>query len=524
MYGRLVILKVALLSIVLGIGLSTFATKPVHAAETAAGFWRLAYSSIDYCTAEVTEGAGTYSANLSCTGPWFSSWSGTFDSTSGANSGSLYYPPVGITVTTTGTISGDTWTGTWSAGGASGSFAGTRYATHYTATPDPVTATGGGSLTTAAEDGTVFTIPPNSLSSDTSITLDIGVVPQSPPLPVGQYTIAKAYTFNPAGTNFNPCASAVFKYTLAELPSGADPNLLQVYIHDSTGWHLVGGAVDTTAQTITVSICHFSMYAVFGVLDPAADSDGDGTADGAEVAAGTDPSSSAPFCANDYECDGFPNASPSLHQGPANTNAARDNCMFAANANQLNNDGNYLDLPTKAFDDTTRPASDGVGDACDADDDNDGLSDTDELSGAGCASTASDPMKADTDGDNFLDGAECALGTDPTIMFTKPAEASCGAAGDADGDGVLTRREICYYNTDPNNVNTDGDACRDGKEIASVNASNSVDVIDLQQVASEAGFYSLPGSPVKVNFDVNRSGTIDVIDLQFVAGRSGPCP
>jgi hypothetical protein len=201
-----------------------------------------------------------------------------------------------------------------------------------------------------------------------------------------------------------------------------------------------------------------------------------------------------------------------------------DNCPEVPNNEQLNHDENFLDLPGKVFDDISQPNSDAAGDACDPDDDNDGRSDADESGGIGCGGGVTDPLDADTDGDNYLDGAECTIGTDPLSTSSKPTNAQCGASADPDGDGVLTFREICFYNTDPNNPNTDGDACNDGREIASINANNSVDVIDLGAIAAQAGPYTLPGSPVKVDFDSNKNGVIDVLDLQFVAARAGNCP
>jgi hypothetical protein len=199
-----------------------------------------------------------------------------------------------------------------------------------------------------------------------------------------------------------------------------------------------------------------------------------------------------------------------------------DNCIGTANPDQQNSDS-IIVLAGKPFNDSTAPNSDSQGDACDPDDDNDGLSDVEETSGGGCGGVPTDPLFGDSDGDNFLDGAECAVGTNPTSVVSRPPLAMCGAAGDVDGDGVLDSREFCFYNTDPGSKNTDGDACSDAKEIASVDASPAVNVIDLMVVASEAGPYSLPGNAVKRDVDVTKNGSIDVIDLMFVARQAGAC-
>ncbi len=77
-----------------------------------------------------------------------------------------------------------------------------------------------------------------------------------------------------------------------------------------------------------------------------------------------------------------------------------DNCPFVANANQADND------------------LDSLGDACDPDDDNDGLSDVDEIGIYG-----TDPFLVDTDGDGFSDFDEVNGGTDPLdpASFPMPA-------------------------------------------------------------------------------------------------------
>jgi len=221
-----------------------------------------------------------------------------------------------------------------------------------------------------------------------------------------------------------------------------------------------------------------------------------------------------------------------------------DNCPADANPGQENSDGNFIDLPSKPYDDLTRANSDNAGDACDADDDNDGLADAGEnihpVPGCASATAATSSTLADTDGDRHLDAVECALGYDPANSANRPpnaippdtdndglpnaVEATLGSnpnVSDSDGDGILDGVEWRYYNTSPTLPNTDGDTCADGKEIASVNADTTVNVIDLQQVAQALG---AAGSPNYItNHDVNKDGNINVIDLSIVAARQGVC-
>ena len=210
------------------------------------------------------------------------------------------------------------------------------------------------------------------------------------------------------------------------------------------------------------------------------------------------------------------------------------------------NHDNHIDLPlTKAYDDLTWPNSDLTGDDCgDTDDDNDDLTDAEELSlpGAACASATgqTNPLKGDTDGDLTLDGAECVLGTDPVNALSVPGaigpdtdndrlpdalEAGLGAVvgdSDTDDDRLIDGVEFRFYNSNPANNNTDGDACRDAKEGASINADNQVNSTDLGQLAQH---FSVQGDPLYLsNMDVNKDAKISSIDLGQVAQQFGPCP
>lgn len=87
-------------------------------------------------------------------------------------------------------------------------------------------------------------------------------------------------------------------------------------------------------------------------------------------------------------------------------------------------------------------ANDGIDNNCnnlidEIDTDNDGISDTDETSGA----NTTDPNNADTDGDGLIDGYEILFyQTDPT-------------SADTDGDGFSDQQEINQF-TNPNDANS----------------------------------------------------------------------
>jgi glucose/arabinose dehydrogenase len=202
-----------------------------------------------------------------------------------------------------------------------------------------------------------------------------------------------------------------------------------------------------------------------------------------------------------------------------------DNCPSDANPGQENADG-LIDLsPPKPYDDITLVTSDEAGDACDADDDNDGLTDVQETSGAACGGAVTGALTRDSDGDLNLDGAECALGTNPNSTASKPPSTSCGALADADDDGLSARAEFCFHASSDASADTDGDGCDDSREVASVNSDRTVSSIDLSQIAQSfaAAGYTLPASALNADFDVNKDGKISAIDLSQVAQRFGMC-
>jgi hypothetical protein len=122
-----------------------------------------------------------------------------------------------------------------------------------------------------------------------------------------------------------------------------------------------------------------------------------------------------------------PNAEPCIDSDGDGISDDIDNCPNVANPTQLDTD------------------MDGLGDGCDEDDDNDGLTDLDE----GLLGTS--PTNPDTDGDGLSDGDEVLFwGTDPL-------------SGDTDLDTVSDSVDNCPIVHNPTQTNTDldgfGDAC-----------------------------------------------------------------
>jgi hypothetical protein len=102
------------------------------------------------------------------------------------------------------------------------------------------------------------------------------------------------------------------------------------------------------------------------------------------------------------------------------------------------------------------------------DQDNDGLTNSEEIS------AGTSPTNPDTDGDGLTDGAEVSGGSDP-LNPCDPDDTLPGCQIDTDGDG-LTDAQEGVYGTNSSNPDTDGDGFTDGQEVNM--ASNPLDPCD----------------------------------------------
>jgi hypothetical protein len=213
------------------------------------------------------------------------------------------------------------------------------------------------------------------------------------------------------------------------------------------------------------------------------------------------PTPTATVCADDADCDGVLDAV--------------DNCPSIYNPDQANNDGGRRpNGPAIPGDWASNPAQDKLGDACDLDDDNDGLPDAQEFDDH-CPYR----LTADSDDDMMLDGYEVANGYDLCNAASKPTWVG---GLDSDGDSLLDGSERGGYNTCAFADDTlpgwatcvvpqdsDGDGCGDAVEAMDLNGDRYADSGDrgllYKRIAGRIAADAVSDSV----FDLNKDGFID---------------
>jgi len=132
---------------------------------------------------------------------------------------------------------------------------------------ETVVATDGGEVTNTA-DTVVINIPANALETDTEITIEVSEAIgetienfQIPDIAPVDYV----YTFGPEGTTFSTPVILTFDYNDTGMTLTEEQEL-DIYWYDTetTSWVAQGATVDTDANTLTISITHFSKFVIGG--------------------------------------------------------------------------------------------------------------------------------------------------------------------------------------------------------------------------------------------------------------------
>ncbi len=217
------------------------------------------------------------------------------------------------------------------------------------------------------------------------------------------------------------------------------------------------------------------------------------------------------MCPGDADCDGVLDAV--------------DNCPSVYNLDQKNNDGGRRPNGAQVEGEwASNPAQDGLGDACDPDNDNDALPDADENE-----SMCPFRLTGDSDGDRSLDGYEVSQGKNACSAATKPV---CSSSLDSDGDGFNDCLEHKGYNTCAstndsvpgwtactNPADSDGDGCADWIEIVDVNGSRRAETLDVMLVVRRM-FGLIPASDSDTVLDMDKNGVVNLLDGLLAAKNS----
>jgi cysteine-rich repeat protein len=166
-----------------------------------------------------------------------------------------------------------------------------------------------------------------------------------------------------------------------------------------------------------------------------------------------------------------------------------DNCPEIANPDQADFD------------------QDELGDACDEDDDNDGVSDEDEID------RGTNPLDPDTDADGALDGRDNCPDAENRDQADFDGDGTGDACDDDDDNDGLTDETEWERQTDPYNPDTDGDGIDDGRDNCPLVANQSQRDFDRDGDGNACDDNDDNDGLPDNEEDVNANGRVDAGEL-----------
>lgn len=117
----------------------------------------------------------------------------------------------------------------------------------------------GGTVATSDNSAAVV-VPPGAFSTTVTMSLNSISISAAPPPPTG-FATAAVWSIDTGGVEPTKAVLATFKYSPAVLGS-MNPHRVGVYLYSSAdkSWTWVGGVINSSAQTISAQLAHFSNY------------------------------------------------------------------------------------------------------------------------------------------------------------------------------------------------------------------------------------------------------------------------
>jgi alpha-tubulin suppressor-like RCC1 family protein len=125
-------------------------------------------------------------------------------------------------------------------------------------------------LLTSTDGKLTISIPSDDLmqtSTNTRLTSITSVVLSAPPSAPTNNVVIQSYSLGPSGATFNPSLTLTFKYGSVNLPSGVAEDSLYIATYNGSSWERLSGSLNTSDNTISANISHFSYYALMGVMN-----------------------------------------------------------------------------------------------------------------------------------------------------------------------------------------------------------------------------------------------------------------
>jgi hypothetical protein len=99
------------------------------------------------------------------------------------------------------------------------------------------------------------------VNANVAVTLQVFDDAQLTAPPTGQTYVAHAINLQPEGVTFDPPAVISFPYSDADL-AGGDASTLTIWVYLNGSWQSLGGTVNMANHTVSVSVPHFTLYAL----------------------------------------------------------------------------------------------------------------------------------------------------------------------------------------------------------------------------------------------------------------------